>query len=141
MRDTTITIYTAPVGKERPRMVRMGNKTIAYTPAKTRNFEKLIQTEYIRQKGYKYGNIPVNIRLELGYSMPKTASKTIKECMLDGMMLPCKRPDIDNVAKAILDGLNGLAYEDDKQVCELIIRKFYSEKEHIKIFISGLQQD
>lgn len=28
-------------------------------------------------------------------------------------------PDIDNLIKAILDGLNGIAWEDDKQVVEV----------------------
>lgn len=31
--------------------------------------------------------------------------------------------DVDNVAKSVLDGLNGVAYEDDDQVVELLIRK------------------
>jgi len=31
--------------------------------------------------------------------------------------------DLDNVAKSILDGLNGIAYVDDDQVVELLVRK------------------
>lgn len=36
------------------------------------------------------------------------------------------KPDADNVAKAVLDALNGLAYEDDSQVQELVIIKKYA---------------
>ena len=36
-------------------------------------------------------------------------------------------PDIDNVLKAVMDALNGVAYEDDKQVVEVICRKWYSQ--------------
>lgn len=31
--------------------------------------------------------------------------------------------DVDNYCKSILDGLNGVAYEDDDQVVELLVRK------------------
>ena len=33
------------------------------------------------------------------------------------------RGDIDNYAKSILDGLNGVAYTDDKQIVSLELRK------------------
>ena len=32
--------------------------------------------------------------------------------------------DVDNYSKSILDGLNGVAYEDDDQVVELQVRKY-----------------
>lgn len=38
-----------------------------------------------------------------------------------------KRPDLDNLAKAILDGLNGVAFKDDGQVCFMELQKFYHE--------------
>jgi len=31
--------------------------------------------------------------------------------------------DLDNVAKSVLDGLNGIAYQDDGQVVELLVKK------------------
>lgn len=34
-----------------------------------------------------------------------------------------RKMDLDNVAKSILDGLNGIAYVDDDQVVELLVRK------------------
>jgi Holliday junction resolvase RusA-like endonuclease len=41
-------------------------------------------------------------------------------------MLPWTRPqvpDIDNLAKFVLDGMNGLVYADDRQVVKLVIYK------------------
>jgi Holliday junction resolvase RusA-like endonuclease len=35
------------------------------------------------------------------------------------------KPDVDNLAKAILDALNGVAYEDDSQVYSLEVQKWY----------------
>ena len=36
---------------------------------------------------------------------------------------------MDNILKAVLDALNEVAYEDDKQVVELIGRKYYTESD------------
>jgi crossover junction endodeoxyribonuclease RusA len=33
------------------------------------------------------------------------------------------RGDIDNYVKSILDALNGVAWEDDKQIIELTVKK------------------
>lgn len=35
------------------------------------------------------------------------------------------KPDIDNIIKAVLDGLNGVAFKDDKQVTSIKATKFY----------------
>ena len=34
-----------------------------------------------------------------------------------------KRPDIDNLMKAVMDALNGVLYKDDAQVCEIYVQK------------------
>ena len=43
-----------------------------------------------------------------------------------GKLLPTKKPDVDNVAKSVLDALNGVAWLDDSQVVRLEISKSYS---------------
>lgn len=58
--------------------------------------------------------------------------------MLDGKILPAKKPDIDNVVKAVLDALNGVAYRDDTQVVELHVRKSYSEKPRVEVSIEKI---
>lgn len=49
-----------------------------------------------------------------------------------------KKPDIDNVVKAVLDALNGVAYRDDTQVIELHVRKSYSEKPRVEVCIEKI---
>ncbi len=58
--------------------------------------------------------------------------------MLGGKILPAKKPDIDNVVKAVLDALNGVAYRDDTQVIELHVRKSYSEKPRVEVCIGKI---
>ena len=55
--------------------------------------------------------------------------------MLEGLMNPIKRPDADNIAKIVLDALNGIAYKDDSQIVDLSVPKRYSDKPRVEIFI------
>ena len=43
-----------------------------------------------------------------------------------GVEMPCKKPDLDNIAKGILDAMNGIIYKDDVQVVRLSLQKHYS---------------
>jgi len=38
------------------------------------------------------------------------------------------RCDLDNLSKAVLDAMNGIVYEDDKQVVDLKLVKLYSKE-------------
>lgn len=40
---------------------------------------------------------------------------------------PTIKPDIDNIAKQILDALNGIAWKDDAQVVRLTVQKRYDD--------------
>ena len=42
-----------------------------------------------------------------------------------GEIKPTVKPDIDNIVKIVLDGLNGVAFTDDKQVIEIQAQKCY----------------
>ena len=44
--------------------------------------------------------------------------------------------DLDNIAKTILDALNGVAYKDDKQVQELHVAKKYSDTDYDYVEVS-----
>lgn len=58
------------------------------------------------------------VRVELEFVMPRT------KAMRDKPAPPhTKRPDIDKLARAVLDGLTGPAFDDDSQVTELTVTK------------------
>lgn len=67
------------------------------------------------------------------YGIPKSASKRTRADMLSRYIRPAKKPDLDNVAKIVLDSLNGLAYKDDAAVVELVVEKFYSETPRVEV--------
>ena len=56
--------------------------------------------------------------------------------MLQGKILPTKKPDCDNIAKIICDALNGVAYDDDKQIVALKVTKIYSAEPRVLVWVS-----
>ncbi len=121
-------------GKGRPRVNTL--TAIAYTPTKTREYEDLIKQYFImKYRAIKpiEGRIAITIRAYFG--IPKGTSKVKTTEMLNNNISPIKKPDIDNIAKIILDALNKLAFKDDNQIAKLSIEKIYSEEEKVYVKI------
>lgn len=116
------------VGKERPRVNIYTCRV--YTPNKTKDYEFLVQ-QYFRMKYPKYetlkGRISINIIAYL--KIPKSTSKTKIQEMLENKISPTKKPDVDNIAKSILDAMNGLVFEDDNQVSKISVEKRFALEE------------
>ncbi|MFR8057006.1 MAG: RusA family crossover junction endodeoxyribonuclease [Dialister invisus] len=68
----------------------------------------------------------VSVTVNAYFSIPKSYMKGKRLACKHNISRPAKKPDIDNILKAVLDALNGVAYEDDKQVIEVTCRKWYS---------------
>ena len=109
-------------GKGRPRF----GGGHAYTDKRTRDYEELIAEEY-RISGGKMFDGAVSIKVAALFPVPKRASKKDKELMLNDKIRPTKRPDIDNILKAVLDALNGIAYDDDAYVVSVSGKKIYAD--------------
>lgn len=122
------TIIGKPRGKGRPRFTRQG---FAYTDKETRDYEKLVKMSYLSCKDKKLyeGNIKIEIWANF---VPNKGISKKKYSELIGTPYN-KKPDIDNIAKIILDGLNTIAYKDDNQVIELIVHKTYAETNYVEV--------
>ena len=114
------TVPGIPVGKGRPRFMRNGH---TYTPQKTRDYEdKVVQCWKCQSgKGFAAG-VPLAAHITAYFPLPKSLSKK-RAAALDGTH-HTKKCDADNVAKAILDALNGHAYNDDSAIALLTVRKY-----------------
>ncbi|WP_278554701.1 RusA family crossover junction endodeoxyribonuclease [Parvimonas micra] len=121
----TLEIDVRPFPKERP---RLSGRKIVYTPYKTRNFENRIAYEW--KKKYKDSILKGAVKLDLVFVFKK--AKTCKKTF------HTQRPDIDNLEKAILDGLNKVAFVDDCQVVELNSKKVFSDTDKILITVTEL---
>ena len=117
-----------PQGKQRPRFSRI-SKTV-YTPNKTAKYEKQIAKAYTDSGGKCIpADCYVSVNVSAFFPVPKSYSKKKREDCLERRLRPDKKPDMDNILKVVLDALNRVAYVDDKQVVELIGRKYYTESD------------
>ena len=138
--DKRYIAFTVPgkaVGKQRPRFSRTFAGVRTYTPRKTQEYEDLVRISYRAVSKEKLkGAISATI---YGYfEPPKSASKTQRAKMLSGEISYIKKIDSDNLAKSILDALNGIAYDDDAQVCLLIVQKLYAETARVEVVLEKI---
>lgn len=126
------TVPGMPRGKGRPRF----GGGHAYTDNKTRDYEQLIRLCYQREAGtYDFpGAVCLAIRVVL--PVPKSDSRRTRTDKLTGHIPPTRKPDVDNVAKVVMDALNGLAWADDKQVTQLSVAKFYGAEARTEVVVA-----
>lgn len=65
------------------------------------------------------------VEIVLYYTRPKSMTKKNQLLAQQGLLRPIVKPDVDNVIKAILDALNGMAFEDDRQIVQVTCEKWY----------------
>ena len=123
-----IRINGEPRGKQRPKFTKQGR---AYTPKETRQYEQEIreaarEAAAIQQYLKPPENSPVSVHITACFAVPESYSQKKQEAAENGRIYPAKKPDADNIVKAVLDGLNGIAYHDDKQAVEVLVTKQYA---------------
>lgn len=135
-----------PVAKARPREVRYrkdGWKG-TYTPKKTRDYEEKVKFAFMSQTCEKMPvypkGVPLMVEATFAKSVPKSYTKKKREACLNGDMLPTSKPDIDNYLKAMLDAINGLAFEDDSQIVMTMAEKIYAEQPYVEIKIRAMDE-
>lgn len=101
------------LGKPRPRVNRNGR---VWTPKKFKDYEDAISRAY-REAGGSLQEGTVKVEIETFRELPKSRPKRVSS------EEDIFKPDVDNVAKIVLDALNGTAYEDDSKVTELRVKK------------------
>lgn len=143
MKSVDFTIQGAPAGKKRPKFTTVNGYTRTYTPADTMHNERLVRACYAWDyHGFKFPpKIPLYVKLTCYYPIPKSTSKKKAAQMEAGEIIPVVKPDLDNVAKLILDALNGLAWEDDNQIARLEISKVYGEDPHTDVHIETIERE
>jgi len=111
-----------PVAKGRPRFARRGSFVTTFTPEKTVRFEDTVRLTAQAAGVELIPEGPVQVVIEAIWPMRGTPLKK-------GRRPSCwkvTRPDAENVSKAILDALNGLAWADDSQVVMLGVKKLHA---------------
>lgn len=126
-----------PVPKGRPRFHVFRGRVHTFTPQKTKEFEYCVAEYYKGAAGgcYFAKGVPITVSIVFGMPMPASTSKKRKTDMLEDIIKHTVKPDCDNLIKAILDALNGVAWYDDAQIVTLHVQKKYVETPNIYITI------
>ena len=115
--------FSAPFvkGKARPRF----SNGRAYTPKGTKDAERQIESAYRRACLDAFGALQT-----ASEGVPVIIDICTTRNVLSGFRrrdgashADLQKPDADNIAKLVLDALNGVAYEDDSQVDSLMVVK------------------
>ncbi len=95
-----VTIPGNPIPKGRPRATIKGR---VFTPPRTRDYEELVG----QYAALKWRREPTKARLFVSLRFYRENER---------------RADFDNLAKSVMDGLQGIVYADDSQIKEAHIR-------------------
>ena len=129
-----------PVEQARPRATRMGQGIRLYDPKKVSVYKK--QLAMMCKFQYKQAPLTGPLMVELNFfrHIQSSISKKERALRLSGSRRPVVKPDTDNYIKSTLDGLNGLLWEDDNQIVDLVAHKYYSDKPRVEIEVTQLNE-
>ena len=124
-----------PKGKARPRVYQNSTtgKSQAITPKDTINYENLVKWTFQNTRDAKKLQGEIEACIVALYPIPKSMTKKNRQLVEEGKLHPTKKPDLDNVAKIILDSLNKIAFDDDSQITRLVVEKHFSENPRVEI--------
>jgi len=103
LRQVKFFVAGQPVPKARARVVTKGKRRFAFTPKRVKEWEGVVAEE-ARKHCEKPFDWPVVVTMV--FHMPRPASRRLET------WVPTT-PDLDNLEKAVMDALNGIAYRDD----------------------------
>ncbi len=141
----TMTIPGIPQGKGRHRSrlakTKAGKTFIAHhSDPKTASYENQIGwIGKLAMAGQKPWTGAVAMTLYAGVPIPASWSKKKQADALAGRIFPQSKPDLDNIEKAVLDGLNGIVFIDDAQVTDVEKSKRYDANPRIDLVFRQVQ--
>lgn len=129
-----------PVGKGRPRAARRGRHIQLYTPEKTASYESLVATA---AHGAMRGAEPIkgacHVDMDIRLMVPMSWSAKRRNQALEGLVFPTKKPDLDNILKAVFDAINGIVWEDDVQAVYVQAVKRYSAVPGVHVNVKSVE--
>jgi Holliday junction resolvase RusA-like endonuclease len=122
-------INARPQPKERSRTAKNGHH---YTPQRTINFELTVAAEFrLQHPFHELFTGPVGMSVDIQFKRPKTVAKGYWHT---------NPGDASNIVKAIEDGLNRVAYVDDRQIADSHAIKHWGDCDSIVVSIWPLEE-
>jgi Holliday junction resolvase RusA-like endonuclease len=135
------TVLGPPRGKQRPKFSTLGGHVTARNPKETVMYENLVRVSYQQVHQQRQLGGAISAEIKAYFPIPQSTSKKVRLKMLSGEELHTKKIDCDNLAKIVLDSLNGLAYHDDSQISKLTVEKMYGEEPRVEITLTELREE
>lgn len=132
------TVLGEPVAQGRPRAGICNGKINMRDPMKSRNFKQyvgLVASQYAPDKLLEG---PLQLEVKVYKPSLKSFSKKKALAAEEGLLRPTTKPDVDNYVKGVKDALNKVIWNDDSQVVDLKVSKWYSEKPRVEVIIKEL---
>ncbi len=125
----TFTSYVKVRGQGRPRVDFTRRRT--YKPDLDRSYEQKLKADYINSNGPHFGHKPLVMTIDVHRELPKSRPKRVTS------EADVFKPDATNIAKAVEDALNGIAYYDDAQIVRAVCHKHERVRcrEHLTVTI------
>ena len=126
--EVSFTLCDDPLPQPRPKARRIGKGIQIYTPqnARVKSYKQAVSAAFEEALGHKEVDLEAPIELRVDFFI-KRPSNMCGKIYPDESFPHVKRPDLDNLVKTIMDGLNGIAWSDDSNVVRLVARKFYTK--------------
>ncbi|BEV47331.1 RusA family crossover junction endodeoxyribonuclease [Afipia carboxidovorans] len=138
MEPITVVIPGEPQGKGRP---RFNGRSGVYTPAKTAAYESMVGVlARASMRGKPVLTGPLHIDLRAVIPIPKSWSKALRDAAITGDIRPTSKPDIDNIIKAVSDGMNKIVYADDAAIASVSANKVYGENPFVVVTVKPLKE-
>ena len=131
-----------PVPQGRPRAVRMGAGVRMYDPPKSKAYKQMVAAKvrsYMKINGILTITEPLAVHLNFYFTTPKSYSKKRIRAIEAKEELFTKKPDLDNLAKSILDSCNNLLFKDDSQIVGLTIGKHYGHEDYVDVKVQIIE--
>tara|TARA_R100000655_G_scaffold29779_1_gene60163 strand:- start:2129 stop:2575 length:447 start_codon:yes stop_codon:yes gene_type:complete len=135
-----------PKPQPRPRAVAIGGVVRMYTPSNVKGWRQSVKIAVFNEGVKPLQPLAGSISVNLGFifERPKSHFRSGKYSHLmkpDAPKAHTKKPDCDNLAKAVLDVLTELKFwNDDSQVTHLTTTKQYGDKSGCQISIAEINQ-
>ena len=136
MMSIMFTVYGQPVAKGRPRFSTRGKFPVAYTPEKTKTYEAEVG---LMAKAAMGASKALEGALEafiyVTFPVPASYSKKRTEACLNETEKHIKKPDLDNVVKSVIDGMDKVVFNNDSQIMSIHATKVYGEIAKVEVLV------
>ena len=131
--QVSLVIPGEPIPKARARTLKAG---YSFTPKTTVEYRELIQSCWLAEHLVEEITHPIQMAIKFFLGAPKYLQKKNPTGISLELLPAAGRKDVDNMAKAIMDALEGLAYKNDSQIYSLLVVKYYSDNPRAEVMIS-----